>query len=695
MQDYGNNNLWQRVNLAESPNEIRAYLLNTSVDAGGTLEVEALSESTIDAIVVAGSVAVSGGGTGVSVSGAGAGALNKISNDVAAFIQGDGATGISAGAITLIADDDSTIDAFTGSASLAAGFGGTGVAVAIGIAGAYNTISNDISSYITAADNGVGATSGAINISATETADITSYTVAASLSAAIGGTGVAVSGAGAAAVNSILNRTNAYVEDSTITTTGTEGDMTIAATDSSSIEATVGAVAASFAGGGTGVGVSIGAAFALNTIGFDLLKGDAQVRAYIDDSTVTAGGDLSVISTADETIESRVLAGAVAIAGGGVGVGVAGSGVVALNMMATDIEAYIGGATGSTITAGSVSLQADDTSSIMAFGGAAAISGGFGGTGVAVSIGVSLAHNMIDNDVTAYIKDSTVTSTIGSIGISALEHSQINAVSASRGARSRYRRCRGVGQRAGAMASNVILTKTNAYIEDSVVTSADDLNLEAKALSAAPQFNDIASAALTAVGGANGFATKLDDLSSTDVDNEDTANIDESTDDITADNAFQAQLSGILMAQNILNSGQLAVTVRTAGSEWSITDRITGASYIMTRDSNNFKIAMPTIGATVISASAAAAAGGVGVGVSIGLSFATNLIGWDLGLDDTLYHPEYTTADELGASLTKGDRVKILEGVKENYIYEYIGPATTIYDYTTADGNRTIKTAIW
>ncbi len=126
MQDYGNNNLWQRVNLAESPNEIRAYLLNTSVDAGGTLEVEALSESTIDAIVVAGSVAVSGGGTGVSVSGAGAGALNKISNDVAAFIQGDGATGISAGAITLIADDDSTIDAFTGSASLAAGFGGTG-----------------------------------------------------------------------------------------------------------------------------------------------------------------------------------------------------------------------------------------------------------------------------------------------------------------------------------------------------------------------------------------------------------------------------------------------------------------------------------------------------------------------------------------------------------------------------------------
>ncbi len=99
------------------------------------------------------------------------------------------------------------------------------------------------------------------------------------------------------------------------------------------------------------------------------------------------------------------------------------------------------------------------------------------------------------------------------------------------------------------------------------------------------------------------------------------------------------------MAQNILNSGQLAVTVRTAGSEWSITTASPAHQY-HDKGQQNFKIAMPTIGATVISASAAAAAGGVGVGVSIGLSFATNLIGWDLGLDDTLYHPEYTTADD-------------------------------------------------
>ncbi len=39
---------------------------------------------------------------------------------------------------------------------------------------------------------------------------------------------------------------------------------------------------------------------------------------------------------------------------------------------------------------------------------------------------------------------------------------------------------------------------------------------------------------------------------------------------------------------------------------------------------------MPSISATVIAASAAVAGGGVGVGVSIGLSFATNLIGWEL-----------------------------------------------------------------
>ena len=64
----------------------------------------------------------------------------------------------------------------------------------------------------------------------------------------------AISGAGAAATNTILNRTNAYVEDSILTTTALAGDVLISATDTSTIEAVVAAVAAAVGGGGTGVG---------------------------------------------------------------------------------------------------------------------------------------------------------------------------------------------------------------------------------------------------------------------------------------------------------------------------------------------------------------------------------------------------------------------------------------------------------
>ena len=95
-------------------------------------------------------------------------------------------------------------------------------------------------------------------------------------------------------------------------------------------------------------------------------------------------------------------------------------------MISTDIKAYI---EDSTVEAGSVSLTADDTSQIMAFAGSASAAAAFGGVGVAVSIGAAFAHNMIDNNVAAYIDSSTVTSTIGDITVYAVEHSQINAVS--------------------------------------------------------------------------------------------------------------------------------------------------------------------------------------------------------------------------------------------------------------------------
>jgi len=156
-QDYSNTDMWKQVNLVSSPVEVQAYIVNSEVDAAGDLTQTAVSDQSIDALVVAGSAAVSGGGVGVSVSGAGAGAINMITSDVKSFIDYDTAFGsrltdIDAGSVNLTAQDTSMITAVTGAASVAAAFGGVGVGVSIGVAGAYNEISNDVSAFIADAD---------------------------------------------------------------------------------------------------------------------------------------------------------------------------------------------------------------------------------------------------------------------------------------------------------------------------------------------------------------------------------------------------------------------------------------------------------------------------------------------------------------------------------------------------------------
>ena len=104
-QNYQDSDVWRQINLTESPSEVRAYLLNTSVIASGALTVDAVASQTVDAVVVAGSAALSGGGsTGVAVSGAGAIAHNRVEVHVKAFIDGDGDEGISADSVTLTAE---------------------------------------------------------------------------------------------------------------------------------------------------------------------------------------------------------------------------------------------------------------------------------------------------------------------------------------------------------------------------------------------------------------------------------------------------------------------------------------------------------------------------------------------------------------------------------------------------------------
>jgi hypothetical protein len=314
---------------------------------------------------------------------------------------------------------------------------------------------------------------------------INTKSVAASVAAGFGGTaGVAVSGAGAVAMNVILSDTNAYLKDSNATS---KGDVQIIANNTSDIAAVVGAVSMAISGGGTaGVGVSIGFSLASNYIGYhpDGSEGSAGVRAYVENASISAAGDLIQTATSAQTIDSIVFAGSAALAGGGAaGVAASGSGVSVENCINIETKAAIDGDGETGIAVNNLSLKAVDNSTITAFAGAASIAASFGGSaGVSVSIGVSLAKNTIENKVYASIlnADTLVKTTSGDITLSAEENAKIDAISAAASLAAGFGGAAGVGvSGAGAEAGNIILTKTDAYVLNSVIQSAADVDIDA------------------------------------------------------------------------------------------------------------------------------------------------------------------------------------------------------------------------
>ncbi len=469
------------------PSEVQAYIQNSSVKASGDLTLNALADEDIVARVGAGSVAVaaSTGGTGLSGSGSGVFTFNKIATLVKAFVNGDGATGIEAKSATFTATDTSKIKADAGAASIAiAAASTTGGSLSIGVALASNLISNEVEAFVNNADNSFKTTIGGIGLSATSNPTIEALSIAASLAVgAAGTTGVGISGAGAAAINTILTKTNAYIKDSVVTSAGA---VSLTATNTATISAKIAAVSLAVgAAGTTGVGVSIGAAVANNYIGYD---GDTrqpvEVQAYIQNSSLITNEDLTLTAFSGGSITAGVGAGSAAVAGGGTtGVAASGSGVVTLNKIATFVKAFINGDGATGIQAKSATLSANDASSIKADAGAAslAIAGG-GTTGVAVSIGVSVASNFISNEIEAFINnaDNSLNTTTGLLSLTATTNATINALSVAASLAAGGGGTAGVNiSGAGAAAINTILTKTNAYIQNSVVSSAGSVSLTA------------------------------------------------------------------------------------------------------------------------------------------------------------------------------------------------------------------------
>ena len=428
------------------PVVVEALSQDTSIDSVGALSISATASQTItaSAIVGAAAVAVTGSGS-AALSGAGESALNEVQVDTTASIDGAGTNGVAAATVSMMATDTSTISLDAEGASVAASVSGDGsLAASIGLTLAQNAIYNQVAASIVNAASGVTSTSGDITVEASEKATITATAAAASAGVGVSaGAGAALSGAGAAAINVILTKTDAFIDSSIVTSAGA---VTIQSTDTSSITATIAAVSISAAvGAGAGVGVSIGVSVASNLIGWspdaswypgdagDMTHSPAEVQAYILDSSVSATGALGLAAQASESVTAQVVAGSAAVAaGGGAALAGAGAGVSATNLISTNVKAYIDGDGTGGITASSISLTAEDLSTINALAGAAALSLSFSpGAGLSVSVAATIARNSIANTVDAYIQNAAqeVQATAGSITIQATEQASITSTS--------------------------------------------------------------------------------------------------------------------------------------------------------------------------------------------------------------------------------------------------------------------------
>ncbi|HEX5590080.1 MAG TPA: hypothetical protein VFX65_07310, partial [Candidatus Limnocylindrales bacterium] len=402
-----------------------ALIVSSTIGSGGSpagpITVSATTNGTIASLSFAGSGAVGGGaGAGVAASGAGAGSSNTIVSTTEARIAGSSNL-TSAGAVTVSASDSATIHAEAGSAALAAGIGGGfGGSITVGAANAENVIGLTVTAAI---DGSTVDTSGLVTVSATSSAliDAVAIGMAAALSGGTGA-GVALSGAGSAATNTIANTVEARIRTGAITTSGF--DVLVWAKDSSTITAVAGAAAASITGGGGGgLGVAVGASFSANKIGDPsgcvTLAGACRahaIRAVVDTTSVVGTaldpvGKLTVKAESTGVINALTYAGAAAAAfAGGGAAAAAGAGAVSENFINGTTEAKIANSIVMTKAGAPVEVLATNSSTIKAQAGAAAVATGvaFGGGG-AITMGAGVSDNEIGNTIRATIQAATVT----------------------------------------------------------------------------------------------------------------------------------------------------------------------------------------------------------------------------------------------------------------------------------------------
>ncbi|MCY2998440.1 MAG: LEPR-XLL domain-containing protein, partial [Planctomycetota bacterium] len=407
---------------------VAASIDNSRIVSQGSVSLTAVSTAKIDALAMAGAVAAansSGNSLSGALAGAGVGSINTISMDIKAEVLNKSSITVVGGMI-IKAEDSSAIDtkALAGTISLSNSSGGGSGSLAIGISIAKNEIDNAVRAAID--DSTATATSGNLEVLAKSHARIEAVAVAASVSVASAKTSsVSIGGGGAAAFNTISGSTDAEITaESTVTTT--DGGVFLQAFGEANISATIAAVALGIgvSSSGSAGAAAIGASVARNRIGYDDDddKSTSRIRARANNSKVNSAESFTVAATANPSIDATVVSASVAVSAGKNAVGLSGAGSQTTNQIATTVEGSIDGiGPDYGISARSISVTATDSSRIVATAGAAAVAAAVSktGPGVALSIAVGLAENIIDNDVIAAIKNSDSVTSTGSITVDA------------------------------------------------------------------------------------------------------------------------------------------------------------------------------------------------------------------------------------------------------------------------------------
>ncbi len=412
------------VSLNKIDNLVKAHLLRGVVVARNTLVISATDRSRITADAGGFALALSlgfGDGSSVTVSGGVSWAENTIDNETIARAE---STRVTAVGMSVIADASGTIESLSLSAAASVGVTvGSGVTVnaAIAVSGATNKITNSVEASIRTSRltdptmSAISVGSGGLVVRALDNATIRSRYGSGTLSVAIGmsqgGAAISVAISVALSTNTIDNAVSAFILDSSV---GAAGDVMVEAESTRLLLAEAAAIAisaavqisdtpVSFAGAGLGITVT-------NTV-------TGSTRAYLDDATVRAAGDIEVRATDHSTVDAG-------IGGGALSLGTVGLSVVIVkqhNTVSNTVEAYIDGGS-ATSTGGDITVEADSTVDIVkTTNGAVSISISIGGAGSGQT-----STATISGSTAANVRDGARLTASGAVTISSTSDLALN-----------------------------------------------------------------------------------------------------------------------------------------------------------------------------------------------------------------------------------------------------------------------------